>query len=77
MTCFLSAYNVEMRHDFLWNSIGYLEKEAESIDVIRKLLRGSIIYLVVGTILQGFLFYLYNEKFHPFKEILNNQSKYL
>ena len=73
---FLSAYNVEMRHDFLWNSIGYLEKEAESIDVIRKLLRGSIIYLVFGTMLQGFSFYLYNEKFHPFKEILNNQSKY-
>ena len=68
-----------MRHDFLWNSIGYLEKEAESIDVIRKLLSGSIIYLVFGTMLQGFSFYLYNEKFHPFKEILetiNNQSKY-
>ena len=64
-----------MRHDFLWNSIGYLEKEAESIDVIRKLLCGSIIYLVFGTMLQGFSFYLYNEKFHPFKEILKNQSK--
>ena len=74
---FLSAYNVEMRHDFLWNSsIGYLEKEAESIDVIRKLVRGSIIYLVFGSMLQGFSFYLYNKKFHPFKEILNNQSKY-
>ena len=66
-----------MRHDFLWNSIGYLEKEeAESIDVIRKLVRGSIIYLVFGSMLLGFSFYLYNKKFHPFKEILNNQSKY-
>ena len=65
-----------MRHDFLWNSIGYLEKEAESIDVIRKLLSGSIIYLVFGTMLQGFSFYLYNEISHPFKEILNNQGKH-
>ena len=65
-----------MRHDFLWNSIGYLEKEAESIYVIRKLLQGSVIYVIFGTILQGFFFYLYNGKFHPFKEILNNQSKY-
>ena len=64
-----------MRHDFLWNSIGYLEKEAESIDVIRKLLLSSMIYLVFGTFLQGFFFNLYNEKFHPFKEVLDNQSK--
>ena len=65
-----------MRHDFLWNSIGYLEKEAESIDVIRKLLQGSVIYLIFGTILQGFFFHLYNGKFHPFKEILDNHGKY-
>ena len=64
-----------MRHDFLWNSIGYLEKEAESIDVIRKLLLSSMIYFVFGTFLQGFFFNLYNEKFHPFNEILNIQSK--
>ena len=73
---FHSAYNVEVRHEFLWNSIGILEKEAESIDIIRKLLHGSIAYIIFGTLLQGFFFHLYNEKFHPFKEILNYQGKH-
>ena len=71
----LLAYNVEQRHIFLWNTIGYKEEEAESIATIRRLLYGSLCYLVFGSMLEAFFFNLYNERFHPFKDIMDTGGK--
>ena len=61
-----------MRHDFLWNSIGYLKEEQEAVETIRIVLGISFSYMVIGHILQVYFFYLYNKKFHPFADILQN-----
>ena len=66
----LLALNVERRHEFLWNSFGYLDDEEDALFTIRYLCLGSFIALVLGTILQWLFFSLYNEKYHPFKDIL-------
>ena len=73
--CIFSAYNVEHRHNFLWNSIGYLDKEAESVATIRKLLLGSFGYFIIGSLFAAFAFHLYNEPFHPFHDILVTKGK--
>ena len=61
-----------MRHDFLWNSIGYLKEEQEAVDTITILIGFSFGYMIIGHVLQAYFFYLYNQKFHPFADILQN-----
>ena len=56
---------------FLKQTIGYLENEHESFLTVQYILFGSLAYMIVGSLLEGWLFYLYNEKFHPFKKILD------
>ena len=56
---------------FLEQTIGYLENEHESFLTVQYILFGSLAYMIVGSLLEGWLFYLYNEKFHPFKKILD------
>ena len=56
---------------FLEQTIGYLENEQESFLTVQYILFGSLAYMIVGSLLEGWLFYLYNEKFHPFKKILD------
>ena len=56
---------------FLEHTIGYLENEHESFLTVQYILFGSLAYMIVGSLLEGWLFYLYNEKFHPFKKILD------
>ena len=65
-----TAYKITERHYFLENTIGYLEKEQESFLAVRYILFGSLAYIVIGSILEGYCFFLYNEKFHPFNKIL-------
>ena len=67
-----SGYNVNKRHDFLWNSIGYLKEEQDAVETIRILMGFSFGYMIIGHILQAYFFYLYNQKFHPFGDILRN-----
>ena len=61
---------MERRHDFLWNSFGYLDDEEDALFTVRYLCLGSFIAMVLGTILQWLFFSFYNEKYHPFKDIL-------
>ena len=56
---------------FLEHTIGYIENEHESFLTVQYILFGSLAYMIVGSLLEGWLFYLYNEKFHPFKKILD------
>ena len=56
---------------FLERTIGYLENEQESFLTVHYILFGSLVYMILGSLLEGWLFYLYNEKFHPFKKILD------
>ena len=56
---------------FLKQTIGYLENEHESFLTVQYILFGSLAYMIVGSLLEGWLFHLYNEKFHPFKKILD------
>ena len=48
---------------FLERTIGYLENEQESFLTVQYILFGSLAYMIVGSLLEGLLFYLYNEKF--------------
>ena len=59
---------------FLEQTIGYLENEHESFLTVQYILFGSLAYMIVGSLLEGWLFYLYNEKFHPFKKILETDD---
>ena len=59
---------------FLEHTIGYLENEHESFLTVHYILFGSLAYMIVGSLLEGWLFYLYNEKFHPFKKILETDD---
>ena len=59
---------------FLEQTIGYLENEHESFLTVQYILFGSLAYMIVGSLLEGWLFYLYNEKYHPFKKILETDD---
>ena len=65
-----TGYKVHERHDLLYNSIGYLKEEAESLEKVKSLLFGSFSCIVLGTILELVLFALYNAMYHPFSEII-------
>ena len=59
---------------FLKQTIGYLKNELESFLTVQYILFGSLTYMIVGSLLEGWLFYLYNEKYHPFKKILETDD---
>ena len=60
---------------FLEHTIGFLENEHESFLTVQYILFGSLAYMIVGSLLEGWLFHLYNEKFHPFKKILDPDDR--
>ena len=72
---FYKVYKMQERHDILSRTIGYLDKEQEAMDTGYLLLIGSTVTIVVGSLLQIFFFYLYNGRFHPFANILVDETK--
>ena len=66
----LSVYNVHARHMFLFETIGYLEEEHTAYITSLWILFGSLAYIMVATLLASICFNLYNNKFHPFSDIL-------
>ena len=66
----LIASKITQRHNLLFNSIGWLKEELQSYEMVGYLVKGSLIYLGVGTLLEALFFILYNDYFHPFKAIL-------
>ena len=51
-------------------TIGYLDKEQDSYETVNLLLGLSFSYIMIGSILEMLFFFLYNRKYHPFKNIL-------
>ena len=66
---------MQERHDILTRTIGYLDEEQEAMDTGFMLLICSTITMVVGSLLQIFFFYLYNGPFHPFANILVDETE--
>ena len=68
---------MQERHDFLYETIGYLPEEQKSLDSVYFILHFSFGYMLIGSIFEAVFFWLYNEKFHPFQKILlpDNGSK--
>ena len=59
------------RHNKLYNSIGFLKEEQESMTAITNLILGFSIYIFIASLFEAGFFYLYNSKFHPFAKILD------
>ena len=66
---------MQERHDILIRTIGYLDEEQEAMDTGIMLLFGSTVTMVVGSLLQILFFYLYNGPFHPFANILVDETE--
>ena len=66
---------MQERHDILSRTIGYLDKEQEAMDTGNMLLISSTVTIIVGSLLQIIFFYLYNGKFHPFANILVDETE--
>ena len=49
-----------------------MKEEQEAVDTITILIGFSFGYMIIGHVLQAYFFYLYNQKFHPFADILKN-----
>ena len=74
--CFLFVvYKMQERHDILSRTIGYLDEEQEALDRGYLLLISSTATMVVGSLLQILFFYLYNGQYHPFANILVDETE--
>ena len=69
------VYRMQERHDILSRTIGYFDKEQEAMDTGIMLLIASTVTMVVGSLLQILFFYLYNGPFHPFANILVDETE--
>ena len=67
----ISAYKIVERHEFLLNSIGVLEQEVQAYQDVQIWMGLSTLYLVLATIMEMVLFWLYNQNYHPFADILD------
>ena len=66
---------MQERHDILTRTIGYFDEEQEAMDTGNMLLIGSTVTIIVGSLLQILFFYMYNGKFHPFANILVDETE--
>ena len=69
------VYRMQERHDILSRTIGYLDEEQEALDRGYLLLICATVTIVVGSLLQILFFYLYNGPFHPFANILVDETE--
>ena len=69
------VYKMQERHNVLERTIGYLDEEQEALDRGYLLLVGSTVTMVVGSLLQILFFYLYNGPYHPFANILVDETE--
>ena len=66
---------MQERHDVLSRTIGYLDEEQEALDRGYLILIGSTVTMIVGSLLQILFFYMYNGPFHPFANILVEETE--
>ena len=72
---FFTVFKMQERHDILSRTIGYFDEEQEAMDTGNMLLICSTITMIVGNLLQIIFFYLYNGPFHPFANILVDETE--
>merc|ERR1719367_25910 len=65
------AFNIRVRHNILYHSIGFMAEEVDSMEMVTLLVFGSTAYILFGTLLESIFFNLYNSTFHPFAKILD------
>ena len=63
---------MEERHEVLRISIGYFDWEKEALDRGRMIRNWSFAAILIGGILEGLFFFLYNNPCHPFANILKD-----
>ena len=67
---FFTAIKISERHDILYETIGYLPEEQTSYEQVWIIANSSLVFVIFGTILEAILVIIYNEKVHPFKNII-------
>ena len=67
--CILT-HTISQRHHHLLETIGALEQESMAYAQIWQILIGCYVFLVLGTIFETIAFLSYNERYHPFGNIL-------
>ena len=72
---FFTVFKMQERHDVLSRTIGYLDEEQEALDRGYLLIICSTVTMVVGSLLQILFFYMYNGPFHPFANILVDDTE--
>ena len=70
----ISAFTLQQRQTFLYKTIGYFEEERLSYVYTIILLSTSLGFMVLGNALAWLFFNFYNEKFHPFQQILDTSN---
>ena len=67
--------NVGERQKILVNSIGAFSQEDDAFQQIKLLIGLGYTFLIILSILQMVVYYLYNGRFHPFSAILRIEQK--
>eukprot|EP00093_Oithona_nana_P000764 00764.XXX_1755_135_1 [CDS] Oithona nana genome sequencing. len=70
------AIHVFERHSILQNSIGVFPEELQAYEVVKLMLIIGFSLLVLLTICQLVLYYLYNGKYHPYSKIVLPNRKF-
>ena len=68
------SINVFDRHEILINSIGAFPEEIQAYEQMKVMLGTAYGLLIIGTVLQVVLYYLYNGIYHPFACIVIDQD---
>ena len=71
-----SASKIQERHNFLYDTIGYLQEEQDAYFNVWLYFDLSLGFMCIGSLYQWIFFMLYNQKFHPFADITKNIESY-
>ena len=61
---------ISERQKILYETIGYLPEELWASVEVWKIAGLSLYFVIIFTVVEAWLFILYNNKYHPFKHIL-------
>merc|ERR1712051_725077 len=64
------AMKISERHRILYETIGYLEEESLAKVKVWTIAGLSLYFVIIFTVVEAWLFILYNNKYHPFNNIL-------
>ena len=71
---------ISERQGILYETIGYLEEESLATVKVWTIAGLSLFFVIIFTVVEAWLFILYNNKYHPFKHILldmNNKKNHI